>query len=292
MRFEALKNIAKTTKMNILRNMRKVIYIASCAFFIPLIYLLTSSAIVAILLGLLISFPISRIKEEYNWAALAAFITLLALIFAVYSQELRFIINKPTVQYSFFEVNPPHLIEQVGTSIKRVNGGVMPISFKGQFLTLQLINSGKIIAKDTEVLLTDVWYKDVQKKWKRKKNWIAVPLKWIPPMYESSGSTIMTRSLTPKRPYRFNIGSISTEHKKGQFFFAYYISLILQEDAVSHGEYWFEITAYAENMDPKKKYIYIKFNDFADVAENDTKELKNRVTRIELADTPSFSEPF
>ena len=73
------------------------------------------------------------------------------------------------MQYSFFESSHPHLIEQIGTAIKRVDGRVAPISYKGYFLTLQLINNGKIIARNAEVLLTNVWYKDANGDWRSKK---------------------------------------------------------------------------------------------------------------------------
>ena len=103
-------------------------------------------------------------------------------------------------------------------------------------------------------------------------------------MLESSGSIIMTRNLTPKRPYRFNLGSFS-KHKDGQFFFTYYLSLILQEDAVNYGEYQFEITAYAENMEPEKQYVCIKFDDFKDIGENNLEGVKERVEKVKLDNT-------
>ncbi len=267
--------------MRILENINKIIF---SILFIPLaavIYLATSSLIIAILAASFFSFLISLIKGEFTWTAFAAILTLLALIWAVYHQEFKYIINRPELELQFFESEHPYLRDGVEVSIEKTENVIHGKSYRGGIVTIQLKNTGEITARNAEVVLTKTWSKNSDGEWKQDEKWISIPLKWVIPIYDSSGLDIMTRNLTPNRSYLFNVGSFS-KRRNGEFLFTYYTSPVSQPETKPSGEYCFEITVYAENIKPQSRYLCIKFKDYNAITEGYVEEIKNSIESIQL----------
>lgn len=214
-------------------------------------------------------------KCKINWTAVSAVGTLLAVFWAIYHQEIRNILYRPVLKFSLFEPTSPHLVEQVGASVEKT--GLK--EYNGLFITIQLTNTGKTVAHNAQALLTKVGYKNEEGNWKLKVNWIAIPLQWV------LGDVALERDLVPERPYLFNLGSF-TKARDGQFLFTYVMSPKGQEETVYPGEYCFEITAFAEGVEILRKYFYVDFDDFKEIAE--LEEIRKRVKKVEMKDYPPW----
>ena len=211
---------------------------------------------------------------KINWQAFAAVVTLFAVIWAVYSQDIKNRIDSPILEFSFFERASPHLSRQVQASVEKTGDK----EYYGLFITIRLTNTGETVAHNAQVFLTKWGYKNEDNSWKVEDNWIDIPLKWVL-------ETEPQIDLIPQRPYLFNIGSFSNV-RNGQFLFTYLMSNKGQKELVPHGEYCFEITAFAQRAATLKKYFYIKFEDFKN--EVDLKKIENYVHRVEMKDYPPW----
>lgn len=215
-------------------------------------------------------------KYKINWVAISAIGTICAVIWAIYHQEIRDVINRPVFEVTFFEKASPYLVEQMGASIENTGSK----EYTGFFITVQLINVGKTIAKDVQPLLTAVGYKDEKGMWNREIDWIAIPLQWV------LGETSLQRDLVPERPYMFNLGSFS-KARVGRFLFTYVMSPKAQKETVGPGEYCFEVTIFSVNAKTEKKYVYVKFNEFNwDVGSEQVK----KIVKVEMKNSPPWRE--
>lgn len=213
-----------------------------------------------------------------NWTAVAAVGTLAAVAWAVWHQEFSQYLIRPILNMSFFQTTSPHLVKQVGASFEKRNSKIVTEEYYGLFVTIELTNSGKTVAKDTQPLLTNVWSKDVKtKKWIERENWIAIPLKWVLPLRS------FERDLVPNRPYLFTLGSFS-ERRDGKLLLTYNISPKGQEETVNPGEHCFEVTVYALGTEPIKNYFYITFEDFSGITE--LKKTENYIKKVNRASDP------
>ena len=244
-------------------------------------YLVTANIVIVVLVVSGLGFLISRIKDDFNWTAFAAIVTLLALLWAVYHQEFKYIINKPKLDFQFFESESPYLRDGAEVSFEKPGDIFYGKPYRGGISTIRILNTGNTPVKNAEVALTKIWSMDRSGGWKLDEKWIEIPLKWVIPIREPSGLPVMTRDLMPGRPYLFNVGSFSNR-RNGEFLFTYYISPVSQYEKVSPGKYCFEITAYGENLEPQKRYLYIEFRNYNADNEAYIEAIENSIESIQL----------
>ena len=196
-----------------------------------------SAIILATLLGTIVIVIGAKFIGQSIWNALAAVGTIAAVVWAVYHQGILTWFQRPKLEISLYELDPPHL-RPVPTTIsdKKVNSYI---------LTLQLINTGKTIAKSAQPLITSVG-SIKNAKWRTQNNWIPVPLRWVfdELSQHSKGKPTEERDLIPHRPYLFNLGQLSMAHPE-TFLLLYSIISKSQTESYERGEHCFELTAFA-----------------------------------------------
>lgn len=210
-------------------------------------------------------------KPKINWTAVAAVGTLLVVVWATYHQGIREWINRPILEYSWFEANNSHLVRQIGVSFEKIR----PKEYDGLFITVQLINTGKKTARDTQPILTKVAKKGKDGNWKLKDNWIPIPLQWV------LGRGALQRDLVPKRPYLFNLGSFSAA-REGKLLITYAMIPKAQPETFEPGEYCFEISTFAVGAETHKKYFYVEFQDFKALPD------LSAIKKVEMEDQPPW----
>ena len=195
-----------------------------------------------------------RNKGSINWTAVAAVGTLLAVLWAVYSQQIKLWIDRPVLEFKWFEPNSPHLIDSIWAS-NEITG---PKEYAGQFIAINLVNTGNMVAKDAQPFLMKVGSKDKDGKWILNKKWIPIPLQWVLPSYR-----VLERDLVPHRPYLFYVGSFSIA-REGKLLLTYSVSPKSQREIIEPGEHCFEISAFSVGAEKETKYIYLKYEHFKD----------------------------
>lgn len=218
------------------------------------------------------------LKNGMFWTALGATATTCAVIWAIFSQGIIRYFNRPKLKISFFEPIPPHLFNQIGISVEKDGRK----TYSGLFITLQLKNTGKSIAYQAQPYLTKLIYKNTTGSWKIHNNWIQIPLQWV--MRENPLlPSLLYKDLLPEKPYLFNLGSFSPI-RDGKFLFTYSMSPLSQKETVNPGEYCFEVTVFALEATPVKKYCYVDFDDFSGVT--DLEKIKEYIKKVEMKDYP------
>jgi hypothetical protein len=207
------------------------------------------------------------------WAALGALGTLLAVLFAIYHQEIRRWIDSPVLEFEWFEPNPPHLSEQIALSYEQ--DGAKP--YNGFFIAINLINTGNMVASDVQPMLMKVGFKDKDGNWKLKK-WIPIPLQWA--LYDPFRPLRSERDLVTRRPYLFYVGSFSSR-RPGKLLITYFIAPIQLSETIEPGEHCLEISASSSSAKNVTKYIYVKFEDFKDEG---GQKIRDFVNSIEMKD--------
>lgn len=206
-------------------------------------------------------------------SALVAIATFAAVILALFTQVFVNLIYQPELNFSFFEQEDPHLYQQVdpGEFYQRL------------FITIRVVNIGREVARSTQMVLTEVYYKDDNGNWKRKKNWIPVPLRWFPLNADDE------LDLIPKKIYFFDLGSFGSGERGKFVISSLYLTTV--RPGFGPGEYYFKVNAYYVGIDKCETYFYIKFDDFEPVTKKRRKPhikdlIKMQVKKVEMKDHP------
>jgi len=213
----------------------------------------TSKAIIlaSIIAPLLLTIG-ARIVGENIWSALGAIGTIAAVLWAVYHQGILDFLRRPIIQINLYEKDTPH--------IRPVPVGTPEKPIKSYILTLEILNSGKVIAPRAQPLVTQVrTLKNGQ--WRKAEGWIPVPLYWVFDELSqiSTGKPTDEKDLVPHRPYLFNLGEFSTGHPDNFLLLKPIISRS-QKETYEAGEHCFEITVFSLNTEPVPKYVHIKWD--------------------------------
>lgn len=208
----------------------------------------------AIVLAAVIFVAGAFFASDNIWLALTAVGTVSAVVYAIFQQTILAHWNRPVLEMSFFEPDPPHLRQTPATNIQtgeRV-GTLYPLS-------IRLQNKGKTIAKNARVLITNMGTIS-EGEWETQANWVAPYILWAldePAML--SGQPTGDRDLVPERPYIFNLGQLGTRFPDT---FKLRVVSMPGGQLVDYpaGEYCFEVTAFAEGADPRKKYVHVQWD--------------------------------
>ena len=110
-------------------------------------------------------FGIALESKKYILAVLTMLGTVGAVIWAVARDTIIKYINRPILDVKFYEINPPYL-------------RYVPPDQRGQpnqhILTLNIVNSGRSVAKSCQPLITKFWFKNTE-----DNSWI-YPEGWVP----------------------------------------------------------------------------------------------------------------
>lgn len=155
--------------------------------------------------SLLFIFIFSFISEHIA-IALTAFGTVSAVIWALYHQELKNILEKPMLKIENINLTPPYF-----RSIKDNDNN--EVSY---YINIPLLNIGKKTAINCTPILTSI-FKFENNSWHKVDNWIPLPLLWAADEMAytdivNTGKEYVSkmqgveRNILPHRPYFFNLG--------------------------------------------------------------------------------------
>jgi hypothetical protein len=179
-------------------------------------------------------------------AVLTVIGTVGAVIWAVSRDTILKYINRPQLDVSFYETNPPYLRyvppEQEGQTPQHV-------------LTLVISNSGKTIAEWCQPLITNIWIKDGE-NWTIPSGWVPLPLRWVF-QSELRQENVLEMNIFPNKPYLFNLCNIMEDN-------TFRLSALIwsrSQSATFPGQttYCIEVTIFSVNAKPRKNYIYIEW---------------------------------
>lgn len=223
---------------------------------------------------------------KLNWTAIAAITAVLSTMWAVWFQEVRHYFSTPRLEVSLFESNHPWAVKQTGSDFDK--GG--PQSYRGLFVTMKVINTGKRTAARTRVLLTKVGSLDKNGQWTIEEKWIGTPLQWVLPLPSTDIERQLARDLVPNLPLHFRICSFSLlETRKGNVLLTYIMSYSEQREMLAHGEHCLEIRFFNDSGDLfPPKYIRVKFEDFSKAAS--LEEIAPFIKEIEVLDQSPWKE--
>lgn len=234
---------------------------------------------IAVFLGFIISSLIiasaAKILGQSVIATLTAIGTVGAVILALWSQEIKNIINKPKLEIEIEKKEDPKLMKLIQLS----STGEL---YKGYFIVCSIKNSGKEIAKDSQIQLTSIMKKK-DGDWKIAKPWIPLQMTWVISKGIFHTKNEVSRDLIRNAPNLFTIGAFSNNIYHGSLILNYYSSNKIQPESLPPGEYCFEITTYSPSLkEPLKRYIYISFDDFKPQDEfEDNIKTKVKVKNVE-----------
>ena len=216
---------------------------------------------------------------KFNWVAIAALSTTAAVIWAVFHQGILAWLDRPRLEISLFESESPYLRQVTGRDPK--TGKPVCVIYP---LSIQLKNTGKTLAKNTQPLVTGMGC-IIDAKWQTQDNWISAPIHWGLDVPSEVGAEKPTeeRDLVPHRPYVFNFGTMRTDYPD-----LFILNTIImpgnQKRDYPPGEFCFELTVFAEGADPVKKYFHIEWDGGCT---DKFDEVKEKI-RIYLKDHPPW----
>jgi hypothetical protein len=244
------------------------------------------AALIVVLVLLLGSALISKVFDESQRSSIAVLAALFAavgtigaVVWAIFHQYILERLQRPYLEVGFFEPESPHLrktpVYQGGKRVPDVT--LYPLS-------IRLTNTGKSLAKNAQPQITAMG-RNVGGTWKIQTNWIPAPIRWglDEPTLLATGRPTEEKHLIPDRPYFFNFGVLRTD--RSDHFLLNPIAMPGgQATEYSTGEFCFELTVFAERVDPIRKYFHIHWDGGCS---EDFEEVKRRV-RIDVRDNPPW----
>ncbi len=208
----------------------------------------THIMIIICTISIFLIFVVSMINKSLADACTATG-TVGAVIWAIFHQEIKKWYNRPDLRVTF---------KQESSFFGRTPESIDGRSGIAYYMHVHLENQGGSTAKNCQPFLTAILKKGPE-GWERISGWLPIALKWVLDEHaeRAKGQPTEERNIIPNRPYFFNVACIGTLHPD-ELWIVPISAPYAQQTNLSKGEYFFEITIFAENTaEPKRHLFYI-----------------------------------
>lgn len=246
-------------------------------------FLIPSAIIIGALVGSITLVVGASLTNQSTWIVLTAVGTIGAVVWAVWHQGILTLINRPIL-----EIEPPDYSRQYLRHARIISSGKEDLEGHDEqrcYLDIQIKNKGRTIARNCQPLLTAMGAVDDSGRWQKQDNWAPIGLDWIldEAARQATGQPTEEKDIVRERPYVFSLGYMSTKEPH-YFRFSTYLIPTGQPDKVCPYKNCFEVTVFAENAKPVKKYFHLRYDNgwFRDI------EKIKQAMRVFTADYPPW----